>query len=374
MQQQADITIRGTCACGKRYRIRHAVAGVAVSCPNCSRVISIRQSDIDAAEQDVLPLSATYGMQVEPKEAILLDKSSLRLAASGTRPGMTDTIRYTNEEALLNRALSGRSVNVPTGINVFSPTGEPLETVPRRPFAIDMLASFWFAGSWRNALNILITAVCYFMLQLVATGPLWAVGFILQIMIFSYLCQFLWMVMKETASGEDDIPWFDWEFDLLDTVVLPAFWITAITLILTIVPLGLVRWLTTPYPGREWLYLSALAVGWFFFPVAVMCVAIGHSIKAMRPDHMVRALIAIGPWYLFAWPMVMVVLAGWVFLPMLAEVMTWVPFLSGIVSSSAKTILFRAIGSGITLYLGYVLFRMIGLLFRHFRRRLPWGF
>ncbi|MBL8878466.1 MAG: hypothetical protein JNG88_05030 [Phycisphaerales bacterium] len=374
MQQQTDVTIRGTCGCGKRYRIRNATAGISVACPNCTRVISISRADIEAANQNVLPLAAASSMMADAKEAILLDQSALRLAASGTRPGITDTVRYTNEEALLNRALSGRSINIPTGGGAFSPTGQPFETVLLRPFALDMLASFWFAGSWRNAANMLVAAVCYLMLQLVAIGPLFAVGLLAQALIFGYLCQFLWVVMKETAAGEDDIPWFDWEFDLYESVVLPTFWIALITWLLTAVPASLVYWLTSPYPGREWLFLGAVAAGWFFFPVSVMCVAIGHSIKAMRPDHLIRAVIAIGPWYLFAWPIVMLVLAGWIILPTLARMMSFVPWFGGGGPSIGSIILIRAVGTAITFYLGYVLFRMIGLLFRHFRRRLPWGF
>lgn len=377
MDQQTENVVRGTCGCGKRYRVRNATAGVSVTCPACSRVITISRADIDAANEkdDVLPLAISGQLLADAKEAILLDNSAVRLAARGARPGITDTIRYTNEEALLNRALSGRSIQQPTGYTAFG--GRAFEPVIKRPFALDLLASFWFAGSSRNAANIAFTAACCFMIQIVgglAVGPFFGVSIVLQFVLFAYLYQFLWVVMKETAAGEDDVPWFDWEFDLYETCVLPSCWLTAITIALTGIPLTIVNWTIPPGPDR-WIYaLWAVAIGWFFFPVAVMCVAIGHSIKALRPDHLIRALIAIGPWYFFAWPIVMVVLAGWVLLPFSARLLAAQPWFSSIAASFALMVFLKALATALNFYFGYVLFRMIGLLFRHFRHRLPWGF
>lgn len=378
MHQQTAAIVRGTCGCGKRYRIRNAAPGMNVICPACSRVITISRTDIDAAEAGgaVLPLCTDAKLLADAREGILLDTSALRLAAKGARPGLTDTIRFTNEEALLNQALSGRSTQHPTGYNVFAPSAGPIDRIPRRSFAHDLLASFWFAGNSRNALNIALIAVCCFLLSVAgsfAVGPLMGLRFVAIIVVYAYLYQFLWIVMKDTAAGEDDIPWFDWEFDIYESFVLPFVWMFTITLILTVVPVGLVDWFTDPFPGREWLFLGALAAGWFFFPIAVMVVAIGNSIRALRPDHLIRALIAIGPWYLFAWPITMFVLAGWIILPFSMTLLGSVAGFSGILSSVSLWMVTQAAATVLNLYLGYVLFRMIGLLYRHFHHRLSWN-
>lgn len=377
MHRQTAAIVRGTCGCGKRYRVRNASPGVNITCPACSKVITISRADIEAAEagEGILPLSPDMKQMADAREGILLDTGALRLAAKGARPGLTDTIRYTNEEAMLNQALSGRSIQRPTGYNVFAPSADPIDRAIRRSFAHDLLASFWFAGSSRNALNIGMIALCCFLLSLAssfAVGPLMGVRFVLIIVVYAYLYQFLWIVMKDTAAGEDDIPWFDWEFDIYESFVLPAVWMFSITLILTVVPLGMVHWFTDPFPGREWWFFGALALSWFFFPIAVMAVAIGHSIRALRPDHLIRALFAIGPWYLFAWPITMFVLAGWIILPFSATLAGSLAGFSSVTSSIVAWVIAQAVATVLNLYLGYVLFRMFGLLYRHFRHRLRW--
>jgi len=76
-----------------------------------------------------------------------------------------------------------------------------------------------------------------------------------------------------------------------------------------------------------------------------------------------------GPRYLVAWALVMITLMGWLFFMSLDVPST------GSVGLDMAVMFFRqAVTTGANLYFGYVTFRMIGLLFRHYRHRFPWKY
>ena len=124
-------------------------------------------------------------------------------------------------------------------------------------------------------------------------------------------------------------------------------------------------------PQKLLLIWVGLGLGWLFWPVAVMSVALGHTILFIRPDWLARCIIGIGPVYLLAWLLVMITLVAWIFywatpLPSVAGVHVAVRiFLAAAI---------RICSVAVNFYFGYVLFRMLGLLFRHFRARFPWKY
>ena len=123
-------------------------------------------------------------------------------------------------------------------------------------------------------------------------------------------------------------------------------------------------------PNTLALSLVLLALGWFFWPVAVMSYAMGRSFAYLRPDWLVRCVYGIGPVYLIAWVLVMGTIAAWygfyIGIGLLDNLPLWGKGLLAIVVSP--------LAACVNLYFGYVLFRMIGLLFRHYRTRFPWKF
>ncbi len=349
MEQPQPILVRGRCVCGKRYRIRNAQPGITVMCPNCRRLIPITEADLRAAFADarLIPLQSDT---VELLDAIPVDCGELTLAPEGSRPGLTGDKMLSHEEAMLASATIGARVLIE-----FEPG--------RRAFVHDLLASLYCAGVPGNALNILVIATaCSLMAALQYLLVFLSVFILLMIPIYAiillYVIQFYWSVLRNTAGGEDVIPWAQTDWSFWHDGFKPLLWITVISLLCT-----LPRWLLGRYgppalaadPVTCWV---ALGVGWFFWPVAVMSVALGNTILFIRPDWLIRCIIGIGPVYLVAWGAVMLAVASWYAFLQYWHIWIWIP----------------VIGFAANLYFGYVVFRTLGLLFRHFRARFPWKY
>ncbi len=366
MEQPQLILVHGQCACGKRYRIRNARAGITVMCPNCRRPIPITGSDLRAATADarLIPVQAEG---VEPLEAIPLDCGELRLAGEGSYPGLTGQKVHSHEEAALAAAHGGLA---------FSATFEEINPAPtlgariliefepgRRAFLYDLLASFYFAGVPSNAINILVTATaCSLVVALQYLLALFPIFLPLMIPIYGivllYVIQFYWAVLKNTADNQDAIPWAQTDWSFWYDGFKPLVWMGIISFLCTLPRLSL-TWFGSPAvatdPTAGWI---ALAAGWFFWPVAVMSVGLGNTILFVRPDWLIRCVIGIGPVYLVAWVAVLLSVVGWYFFLQYWQIWIWIPIL----------------GFAVNLYFDYVVFRTLGLLFRHFRARFPWKY
>lgn len=366
MEQPQLILVRGRCACGKRYRIRNARAGITVMCPNCRRPIPITESDLRAAAADarLIPVQCE---SVEPLEVIPLDCGELTLAPEGSRPGLTGERVHSHEEAALAAAHRGPTFSVTH--EQINPASPPKASVlielesGRRTFFYDMLASFYFAGVPGNALNTLATAAaCSLMVAIQYVLALVPLLLLFMIPIYGiallYIVQFYWAVLRNTADNQDAIPWAQTDWSFWYDGFKPLVWMGVISFLCTL-PWLLLTWLARPMlasdPAIGWI---ALATGWFFWPVAVMSVALGETILFVRPDWLVRCVVGIGPVYLVAWVAVFLAVVGWYLFLQYWQIWIWIPIL----------------GFAINLYFGYVVFRTLGLLFRHFRARFPWKY
>ncbi len=367
VQPLADILIRGRCACGRRYRIRNAQAGVVVSCPECGRAIQITEADLRAAAADQAFIPLQDEPEVELREAVLLDGGQLQVAPEGSRPGIAGGVSYPHEEAALLAALGGTgTAPAPPRAGGFwaswFPGGQRVSS-RRRGFVEDLLASLYFAGIRSNAMNLLLTALAIAAVQLLMSllsvfGPLALLSLIPAVLLAVYVMQFFWSVLTNTANGEDEIPWVPEDSSVWEGAVKPALWLAVISL-LCHVPAVIVRLTVPPWnPSYEVIYAAALYGGWFFWPVAVMSVAVGNSLLFLRPDWLLRCIIGIGPAYVLAWGLVSAVLYA-------AEY---------VLERAGQYMLAPLVGQFVFLYLGYVVFRTIGVLFRHHRQRLPWRF
>lgn len=319
-----------------------------------------------AADARLLPIQSESS---EPLEVIPVDYGELRLAPKGSRPGLTGKTELTHEEAMLASAARGSLAISGTYADIHTPTpgsdtGIFIEFEPgRRAFVQDLLASFYFAGIRSNALNILVIALACSLtvaLQyvLVLFGPFLLLMVPVYGVVFLYTVQFYWSTLRVTAGGDDDIPWAQTDWSFWYDGLKPVIWMLMISA-LCMLPRLLLGWFAPPAvadnPAVGWL---VLAVGWFFWPVAVMSVALGNTILFVRPDWLVRCVVGIGPVYVVAWLAVMLSLAGWFAFLHFCDYWIWIP----------------VVGFAVNLYFGYVVFRTLGLLFRHFRARFPWKF
>lgn len=362
------VLVRGRCKCGRRYCIRNARAGVTVACPNCGRPIPITGADLLTADADAR-LIPVQGEAVEPLEVIPIDHGRLNLAAAGSQPGFTGKTALNHEEAMLASAQRG-ALGFNLSYDDMHPGAETdgaavlIELEPiRREFVHDLFASFLCAGIPRNALNLLVTALAFWIIVaaqhvLAPFGLLILLVAPLYLVVIVYAMQFYWSVLRLTAAGEDEIPWAQSDTSFWDDGVKPILWMMAIAAFCT-APAWLYAWLFGRAGGVDpVIEYVLLGVGWFFWPVAVMSVALGNSIAFVRPDWLIRCVVGIGPVYLVAWLAVLIAVGGWVATWRLTEWLIWIP----------------VAGMIINLYFGYIVFRTLGLLFRHFRERFPWKF
>jgi len=364
MDQSQAVFVRGRCVCGRRYRIRGARAGITVMCPICRRPIPITDADIRAALAD----ARLIPVQVEdPRllEALPLDYGELRLAPEGSRPGLTGHAVPSHEEALLARAAWGKGLAVHEGPHPVPAVAAPAVVIELetggRTFVYDLLLSFCCAGVLRNALNILVMAVaCSVVAALHYVLALFPILALLMLAIYGiivlYAVQFYWNVLRLTAEGEDAIPWVQSDLSFWDDAVVPLGWLIIISFLCALPALLAGRYGPAALEWGAPAWWLILAAGWFFWPVAVMSAALGNTLTFLRPDWLVRCVLGIGPLYLVAWGTLIMALAGWYVYLRYAAYWAWIP----------------VVGFAVNLYFGYVVFRMLGLLFRHFRPRFPW--
>lgn len=382
--------MRGRCACGRRFRVLNPRPGLVVNCPACARPITITDSDLrgHGMETPFIPLQTDTE---QPREALLVDHGELQLAAAGSVLGLTGRVVENHEEALLVHALRGWNLREeqrgPTwlarfagsrvrGAGLLGLLESPVATVPRS-FIGDVAASFYFAGSVKNAINVLLTALAF-------VAPIFAYGvcgypvniFLIPFVaiVLGYAGVFLWSLVSITAGGDDEIPWVPETISGFGTLFAPIF-ATAIVALACLLPATIVAWAVPKADPLRPLYSTiALIFGSFVWPALTMAVAIGGFGMVFRPVWVVLSIIRIGPAYLVAWFVVAVALFGMVLCDAASETarghlrsaglsMGQYLLAAGVLSAAAFAVHF---------YFGYVMYRTIGLIYRHFHQRFPW--
>jgi len=193
------------------------------------------------------------------------------------------------------------------------------------------------------------------------------------IVICGYWCAYMFSVVVETAGGDDELPEFPgvmsyWE-DLLHPFLL---WIASFlyaflpTIILVVYyeVTGLDRGGESFGPHEKTIVFSLGAIGLFFWPMILLGLSLGESLGAVRPDLVLRSIgKTILPYVVCC-----LCLYGCVFL-WFASYVNMVKDYSG--STGGLVFLWVAdkVG-GVCLWL-YAM-RTMGLLYRHYHRKLVW--
>lgn len=373
MAAQPDSIVRARCGCGRKLRIRNAAAGAQITCPKCGRIIAVTAADLQAGEIQGDFLFVTADPDARPAaellEAIPVSRAAdVRLAVAGSVPGITDKVRYAQEDSALIGAIRGGG-GARSGLPGFFGLHAAPIVAAQRSFPADLLASFYFAGISANAWNIVFTAGG--MCVLAALGwflpAAWFIALVpLHVAIAIYAMHFNFLVFETTVGGEDLVPWYETNWDLWDDAVVPVWRIGVISALCSLPAMLLVAFVR-PANAAEWSAAAVLLVaGWLLWPIGVMTITVGNSILCLRPDVLVRSITRIGPRYLLAYGLVILLILGWgAFL--MVRPRTGVPGLD-----LGLLMLLTLAAPLVNLYLGYVLFRTLGLLYRHFQQRLPW--
>ena len=243
-----------------------------------------------------------------------------------------------------------------------------------RGFLNDLLASFHFVGSKASAVAFLATvlacAVPWIIGTLIAGLLPWPISLLIVVITVGYVVafaiHFLWSTLTRTARGEDEIPVFDPTWDLWEDALKPLFWLLVVTSLCALPALTVWSFIPAGYPLTPVLMIAAVVLGSLFWPVAVLAVSLGESLLFLRPDWLIRGMLGIGPEYLLAWLQILVVVSA------LAAFYAIGPLCLG--GWLVEEFCYPIAAAVVMFYLGFVLFRSLGLLHRHFRHRFPWKF
>ena len=255
----------------------------------------------------------------------------------------------------------------------YRPTGESATGVGLKFFK-DAFASFYivFKGTG-NVVNMLILLVlCAFLPVL---GYVGCYGFIGQVIVLGWFCAFYFNTILEVARGEDDLPsiggvegWWGSIFrPLLLFVGVYAFCMIPFLVYTFSVGLG-------SFDPLVALALQLLGV--FVGPMALLSVALGDSIGALRPDLMIKSIVNAFVPYLAVWLMLGVIFAGAVLLLIGVVAATVLGNLgndTGVIGWLASSFGLQILA--LWLVYGYgavVAMRIIGLFYRHFKHRFAW--
>lgn len=371
----ADAVVRFRCRCGQRCRVRNAQPDTVIRCPKCQRPIRLTRADLQAAAAGVAfePLQpAAQAAADELQEALPLAGDELRMAPSDAAHGTLGGVEHTEESLAAGLLQTHTPSNWPANPDVHAHE-EPGAAVCRRSFVDDLLQTLILGGDRQNLFVLLCTAgalaamtlvqLCLGMVFGLFAYPL---TLILGVLILMFMVHYLWSTMTRTAMGEDDIPIVEPTWSLWDDGLVPLVELALITAFCFVPAWVTQAWMANT-PDRVLIVYGLLLLGSMLWPVAVMSVAIGDSLAMLRPDLLVRCIIGIGPVYVLAWGLVWGAVVLWnVTWTHIDSVNLPIPVLGAMLVTFAAA--FAA------LYIGYVIFRTLGLLYRHFHQRFPWRF
>ena len=96
--------------------------------------------------------------------------------------------------------------------------------------------------------------------------------------------------------------------------------------------------------------------------MVLISAGLGDSFAVLRPDRVLRCILRVGSSYVLAWVAIAVAVA----VPVAARALLDVP------NSFLVQVLWLLADWVLVMYAGFVAFRTLGLVYRHFRPAFPW--
>ena len=217
--------------------------------------------------------------------------------------------------------------------------------------------TFLYPFNKRGMLLLAMGAVFFLIMEVVVRF-----AFIFKITIFiftyGYLFAFMQRIVSASAQGEDDVPDFPDVTEFWSDLFHPFLLFTG-TFVVSFVPAIAVAIFMRESEMILLAVITTIALGTFYFPMALLAVAVTDNFLALSPHVVVPSIFRVFVPYLAATMVLGALVAvrfgiGWAldFVP--------IPFLPSIVVGFAS------------LYALVVEMRILGLLFRSYRERLGW--
>jgi len=344
------------CDCGARYRFADEYVGTHAKCQKCGRAVVL--------EDTSGPIPIAAGDEAA-RGAVAMEQG--KIVAPPGSPAAAGCL------AIEHGAVHGA-------------------VVPVARYGSDVLWTFLFLSSPSSLIMFLVIWGAMCLIEWAAS--LLFAFIILWFFFILWYVAFLMAIVESAAAGERDLPTVNVGTEIVDDLVQPlgrwvASWVfvmapAATFLVVSIVQdritfddvlrllsSGAAGWFQTG--GSALLPFGVLvAAGLFFWPMVLMCVALGGTDTLTRFDLMVISIARSLPAYV----LMLLLMAGAIALTQyvrtgLTQLAGSAP--GGALATGAMTgVLPLVVGAGFALYLHIVLMRLIGLYYHHHKKRLAW--
>jgi len=241
---------------------------------------------------------------------------------------------------------------------------------PAKPFWQDLIESFTFLLYQANFITFIFIVFIQAVTALLSLFvPLFG---IFSFIIYAYICSFFMTIILETAYGEDELPTVAFT-DIIDQVLMPMIrfigsWL--LVLIPAIIWSAVVK--KSEYTIPWWTVQVLGGIGIFFWPVVILCTAIGGSFKGLWPHVIIRTVLSAPLPYLAIWASLLAA-AGLMIFPHTDYFTTMIQKISPLGGLPIRMLcLISLLNIILSTYAMIVAMRAIGLYYRHYKKRFPW--
>lgn len=363
------MAIRYRCTCGANIRMPVSAAGKRARCRSCGAIFTVPDRNHDPARQPI-PLepdrsdkTTDNGSADEPgswleefarSESQETDQAPATIMDVGGEP----PARAEPEDIPAARTRRGVDED-----HVSPDEDRDWISRPEQPFWRDLLESFIFFVDARNFITFMFIILLVMVPKLL---PLPVVAWVLGMLASFYVCAFFLNIVRETASGEDELPNV-WISSIWDDVILPLvrFWGTWVWVLLPAIVVALYG--LSEYGSVPWAIVKPLVVvGLFLWPAVVLGVSIGGSFSGLWPHVVVRTALAAPVPYLAVCG---AVVAAY-FIMVLPDTLVFASLAGKLPALSTRA--FESFSAALGVYAVVVAMRVIGLYYRHYKHKLPW--
>ncbi len=379
------------CECGAKYRFSDASLGKRAKCKECGTVFSL------VGDEELGPIPFADEGVTSPEVATPNTAPAHGPAEAPVCPGCRITLPVGAKICV------DCGIDLATGREIATSQEKSHEYASDRPrtYAQDILATFMFPTSLRNAITFGVLCVVILLLDfLTGSVGFWVFALLVLVCRLAFLgwwASYRFNVVAAGAAGDLDLPDLMVANDGLGALVMVFFrWLGS--WILVLLPAAVFFGVAA---SQGWLDLNALdaaldngvagflffgsgpaeiafgllvVLGLFVWPIVILCVALGGFGCLGRVDLITYTMVRTFPVYLFTAAMVFGTdLLKFVLSSYVVDGLSGGGEEQGSAAWTGMTVLISCLVMGVGVYFELVAMRLIGLYYHHFKDRFAWS-
>lgn len=361
------MSIRHMCSCGAQIKLPDSAAGRKAKCKACGEVFAVPHGAVSSSV-DASPVTKNTTKPSATSDGWLTEFAAEEERAAGAPVRRLD----------LSLPLDEFEPGEPPTANASHLKREDRDWIsePKRSFWSELPGSFVF---FLNPANLILFVSLLFFNAVVPFIPLF--GWVLSLILMLYMFAFYMAIVREVASGEDELPMV-WISNPWDDLIIPTaeyvgtrIWVMLPAVVLAIAlatkePTSVAELLRAwalqgRYPS-PWVRLVSM-IGLAFWPVVVLAVAIGGTFRGLWPHVIIRTVLSA--------PLPYAAICAAV---LAARVIVSLPesafFARMIMNLPVRGVFaLHILSIAMSIYGMIVAMRVIGLFYRHYKHRFPWA-